>query len=262
LGKSITVAARLARRWWRGGRRCRYWCADLRASRDTAWQLAAALAELRRWDEAAVASRAALEAVESLVSGPRDVADRALHAAAANRLSRWAAHAFVARGALDDAVLTLENGRTRELRRQLQLEDPQIAELERLMPYAVADWRAAAAELVAENADLDVAGAALDEALARIRAVPGFERCALGADLRTVHAATADRNPVVYVNPAPDGTTLMRVDAAGRIDARCLPVATQRTRPAIPRPRTDLGESVLDLRCHKARPSRRATRTG
>lgn len=169
--------------------------ADLRGVRDAGWELGATLAALGRWNEAAAAYRAGLEATESLVTAPRDVADRAQHTAAVNRLRRWAAHAFVACGSLEEAVVTLENGRTRELRRQLQLEDPQLAELERFVPHAVADWRTAAAQLAAQGADLDVAGAALDDALARIRAVPGFERFGLGAELRTVQAAATEGFP-------------------------------------------------------------------
>jgi tetratricopeptide (TPR) repeat protein len=233
-GRAMLRLARLQRRRGAANEAAAAWSAalllltgaDLRGVRDAGWELGATLAELGRSDDAAVAYRAALDATESLISGPRDVADRAQHTAAVNRLPRRAAHAFVACGSLEEAVVTLENGRTRELRRQLQLEDPQLAELKRFVPHAVADWREAAAQLAAEGADLDAAGAALDDALARIRAVPRFERFGLGAELRTVQAAAAEGVPVVYINPAPEGTTLLRIDATGRIDARPLPLTS------------------------------------
>ena len=201
--------------------------ADLRGVRDVGWELGGVLSELGRWEEAEGAYRAALEAADLLVVGPREISDRARNAAAANRLPRWAAHAFVMRGHLEEAVVTLENGRTRELRRQLQVEDPQLIALERLAPQAVGDWRAAAATLSTGTADVERAGAALEDALARMRAVPGFERFGLGADLRTVRAAAAERAPIIYVNPAPSGTTLIRVDADGQIEARTLGVTSQ-----------------------------------
>ena len=68
-------------------------------------------------------------------------------------------------GELERAVITLENGRTRELRRQLEVEDPQVAELEALMPRAVVAWRDATARLATAEAGDDEAGAALERAL-------------------------------------------------------------------------------------------------
>jgi CHAT domain-containing protein/tetratricopeptide (TPR) repeat protein len=182
------------------------------------------LSELGRWPEAADAYRAGLRAADLLVGGPREAADRAQQAAAINRLNRWAAHAFVMCNELEKAVVTLENGRTRELRRQLQLEDPQLSELERLAPQAVAEWRTASMALASPGADVDVAGSALEGALVRIRRVPGFERFGRGADMQTIRAAADPNVPIVYVNPTPFGATLLRVDASGRINSRAIGV--------------------------------------
>ncbi len=201
--------------------------ADLRDLRETAWALAAVLSEKARWPEARDAYVAALDAADQLWAAPWRAADREAHIAASNRLPRWAAHAFVMCGELERAVIALENGRTRELRRQLEVEDPQVAELETLMPQAVVAWRDATARLATAETGDDAAGAALEQALERLRAVPSFERFGRGANLRTVQEAALPNQPVIYINPTPYGTALLRVDAGGTIVSRNLAVTSR-----------------------------------
>jgi CHAT domain-containing protein len=199
--------------------------ADLHELQQAAWDLAALESEEARWPAAASAYRHALSAADALINGPADRVERLGRASDAGRLSRWAANAFVMLGELEEAVITLENGRTRELSRQLQLEDPQVARLERIVPHAVEAWREAIRALSAAGADARTTHA-LAQALKRIHAVPGFERFGFGADLATVRAAASPGSPVVYINPSPYGTTLIRVPGNGAIDHRVLPVTS------------------------------------
>jgi CHAT domain-containing protein len=200
--------------------------ADLREHLQAAWDLAALLSDADEWLAAAPAYRDALAAADLLTAGPRAATDRVEQAASVNRLSRWAAHSFVMTGAFEEAVIALENGRTRELRRQLQLENPELEELAALVPEAVASWRDASSALTDPSTDLDAAGQSLDDSLARIRAVPGFERFGMGANVTEIRRAAESQFPVVYINPSPYGTALLRVGADGDVVHRELAVTS------------------------------------
>jgi CHAT domain-containing protein/tetratricopeptide (TPR) repeat protein len=198
---------------------------DLYELQQAAWELGALESEEGRWPAAAEAYRRGLSVSEVLISTPVERADRHEHAESAGRLSRWAANAFVMLGELGEAAVTLENARTRELSRQLRLEDPQLERLKRLVPHAVAAWKDAMAASSAPGADPEAA-LALAQALDQIRGVPGFERFAMGADLAAVRAASAPGEPVIYINPSPYGTTLLRVPHTGPLSHVVLPVTS------------------------------------
>jgi hypothetical protein len=187
-----------------------------------AWELATIHCEAEDWHRAAESYRIALTAGAFLIESPRDSSERARQANASGRLWRWAAHAFMMSGALEEAALTLENGRTRELRRQLNLEDPIVAQLEAAAPEALAAWREAQRDLAEQTKDLDLAGAAYEQALADIHSIRGFERFAAGAELEDIRAAAREGSPVIYVNVAPAGGSLIRVGASGPVERRTL----------------------------------------
>ncbi|MGP0101912.1 MAG: CHAT domain-containing protein [Solirubrobacteraceae bacterium] len=196
--------------------------ADLDELHHAAWELATVHVEVDEWESACEAYRLALEAATLLVALPRAATDRRKQAAASGRLWRWAAHAFVMAGHLEEAVLTLEAGRTRELRRQLQLEDPAVELLNAEHPAALEAWRDAHAATGRPEVDVDRAGEAYEQSLREIRALPGFERFAAGPTLEDIRAASADGAPVVYLNAAPSGSSLLRVGASGEIQCRRL----------------------------------------
>jgi CHAT domain-containing protein/tetratricopeptide (TPR) repeat protein len=198
---------------------------DLHELQQAAWELAALESEEGGWQAAAQAYRRGLSASEVLISTPVERADRHQHAQSAGRLPRWAAHAFVMLGELEEAAVTLENARTRELSRQLRLEDPQLARLEQFVPHAVAAWREAMVASSVDGAGPEAAHA-LALALDQIRGVPGFERFAMGADLAQVRAAAAPGEPVIYINPSPYGTTLLRVPNTGPLSHVVLAVTS------------------------------------
>ena len=199
---------------------------DLQDSHFAAWELATMHSEAGEWEDATSRYREALAAARVLVERPGDAGERARQADTSGRLWRWAAHAYTMTGAIEEAVLALEEGRTRELRRQLQLEDPKLEQLEQILPQAVTTWRDALQAMAADDTDPDRAGRELNEALAQIRGVPGFERFAAGPDLETVSGAAREQSPVIYINPTPHGTSILHVDDRGDIQARVLEVTS------------------------------------
>ena len=199
---------------------------DLQDFHFAAWELATMHSEAGKWEDATSRYREALAAARVLVEHPGDAGERARQADTSGRLWRWAAHAYTMTGATEEAVLALEEGRTRELRRQLQLEDPKLERLEQIYPQAVATWRDALQAMAAGDTDPDKAGRELNEALAQIRGVPGFERFAAGPDLETVSGAAREQSPVIYINPTPYGTSILHVNDQGDIQARLLEVTS------------------------------------
>ena len=200
---------------------------DLKELQLAAWNLASLEVSQGEWALAADAYRCALHATELLIDAPWDHRDRTEQTGAASRLPRSAARAFAQIGNLEEAVVTIENGRARELRRQLQLEDPDVQALEKLVPEAVSKWRTATARLAVPDADPDLTAQAVREALAQMRSVPGYERFGAATELEAIRAAARPGAPVVYVNPTPTGTLLLGVGSSGEIGYRLLPVTSQ-----------------------------------
>jgi len=200
---------------------------DLKELQLAAWNLASIEVSRGEWAMAATAYRRALHATEILIDAPSDHRDRTEQTGAASRLPRWAARAFAQIGNVDEAVVTIENGRARELRRQLQSEDPDLHALEGLLPDTVAKWRIATARLAAPDGDGALTVQAAREALAEMRAVPGYERFGAGTSLDGIRAAARPGAPVVYVNPTPTGTLVLQVGVSGEVAHRLLPVTSQ-----------------------------------
>ena len=184
-----------------------------------------------RWEEAASAFRSALKASELSFHSRLDTVAREEETQRAGNLHRWAAYSLARAGHIEEAALALENGRTRELRRRfgsLYL-DERLAEL----PTNYRDaYDAAAARLSASPlgpASTDAARQ-LQEALATIRALPGFTDFATGATRDHVFLATEHRWPVLYIDPTPVGTLILLVEhsacGAASLSARFVEVTS------------------------------------
>ncbi len=190
-----------------------------------AQNLAAILSDRDDWAGAAERFRIAIRTADTLTGADLDQERRLSTGAQFTHLHRWAAHAYVKAGALDEAATTLEDSRMRELRRALAQEDPEVAALRHVAPQLLARWQGVQAGMTSPltSAGLDQ----LDDALAEIRSIPGFESFAAGATVASIaEAATPDR-PVIYVNPTPHGTDLIVVDHGGAVAHRGLPVTSQ-----------------------------------
>ena len=86
------------------------------------WRLGNLLAQRGDWTGAATAFKDAVDAVELSFHGRLETATRRTEIQRAGRLNRWAAFALARSGDPLGAALALENGRARELRRRIGLE--------------------------------------------------------------------------------------------------------------------------------------------
>jgi len=188
-----------------------------RACTSVGGRLGNLLSERGQWEEGAAAFRDAVEAAEFSFHARLDTESREQEARQAGNLSRWASFAIGRSGDAVGAALVLENGRARELRRRLGLQGVEEARLAEL-PVGLRDAYVAAVEtLVASPMDAtgDMAARWLQEVLAAIREIPGFEDFSTGARPEDLAAALEPGWPLVYVNPTPYGTLLLRLSLAG-----------------------------------------------
>jgi CHAT domain-containing protein/tetratricopeptide (TPR) repeat protein len=177
------------------------------------------LAMREEWSESAAAFSTAMSAAEFGFHARLETADRASEIQRVGNLARWSAFALARSGDNEGAVLALENGRTRELRRRLGagIEEGQ---LEELPADALADYKEALEQLSGASLgpDSDGAGRRLQEVLSAIRVLPGFENFATGASLPDIAAAVEPDWPLIYLDPTPYGTLILSViDRGGEL---------------------------------------------
>ena len=174
------------------------------------------LAMREQWSESAEAFSIAVSAAEFGFHARLQTADRAGEIQRTGNLTRWAAFVLARSGDIEEAVLVLENGRTRELRRRLGagVEEEQ---LEQLPTEALADYQEALEQLSGASLgpDSDEAGRRLQEVLSAIRMLPGFENFATGTHLSDIGAAVEPDWPLIYLNPTPYGTLILSVIERG-----------------------------------------------
>ncbi len=177
------------------------------------------LAMREEWSESAAAFSTAVSAAEFGFHARLETADRASEIQRVGNLARWAAFALARSGDIEGAVLVLENGRTRELRRRLGA-GVEEGQLEQLPAEALADYREALEQLSGASLgpDSDGAGRRLQEVLRAIRMLPGFENFATGASLADIAAAVEPDWPLIYLDPTPYGTLILSViDRGGKL---------------------------------------------
>lgn len=171
------------------------------------------LSQRGEWDEAASAFRDAVESAELIFHSRLDPEARTREAKQAGNLARWAAFAIAAAGDALGAALILENGRTRELRQRLDLPEDDRSALDAL-PAELRDAYLTTTRQLSSSA-LGTAGAMasrqLQEVLAAIRSISGFEQFAIGAHSDEFVRAVEPDWPLLYVNPTPYGTLLLMI---------------------------------------------------
>ena len=165
------------------------------------------LASQGNWDDATAAFADALEAAELSFHNRLETTAREDEATRAGELARWAAMAFARVGRLKDAVLALESGRTRELRRRIglsEVEEERLADLpgELRERFEVASTVLRLSPLDDSSAD---AGLAFQELLEEIRRQPGMADFAAGPHWDDLVGAVDSDWPLVYVDPTPWG---------------------------------------------------------
>jgi CHAT domain-containing protein/tetratricopeptide (TPR) repeat protein len=163
------------------------------------------------WNEAAAVFRDGVVAANASFYGRLDTDSRESEIRRVGNLHRFAAYAIARAGDALGAVLTLESGRTRELRRRFGsvVADDQLLRLPNDLRSA---YSSALDKLVATPLGNDSASSArhLQEVLAVIRSTPGFEDFDTTARPEDLIAAVEPGWPLIYVNPAPYGTVLLR----------------------------------------------------
>ncbi len=185
-----------------------------RLARDAGGRLGHLLAQNGEWDDAAAAFTKAVEGAELAFHARFATADRIDEGERSGNLPRWAAITIARAGDLEKALLVLENGRTRELRRRLGVGK---GELELLPDDAREDYEAAQASLAALplGADSHEAAYVLQRVVAAIREIPGREEFGTGFALADVSGAVEEGCPLLYVDPSPYGTMLLAAHRTG-----------------------------------------------
>lgn len=184
-----------------------------------AYRLGGQLATLDEFEDAAAVFRAGVLAAEITIDTRLDSRDRSRETKRAGNIARWASYCMARVGEPLEAALTLENGRTRELRRRLGrgAVDDGADPLEGLPQELRERYEAALANIVVTR--LDGAGSdasrALQEVLYDIRREPGFESFDAGTDAHGLRRAVQPGWPLLYVNPTPWGTLLILVGDDG-----------------------------------------------
>jgi CHAT domain-containing protein len=181
-----------------------------RLCHEVGFAVAAIYAGRGDWEDAASAYRAAIAASELVFQGLRDDARRTAETQSRGEVGRWAALAFSAVGEDEEALAVLENTRTRELRRRLELGTGDAARLSEVPHELREDYQAALSDLAASPlGDTQGAGQRHQDALAAIRKVPGLAGFGVGEGPADVIAAVEPGWPLLFVNPTPVGTLLL-----------------------------------------------------
>jgi tetratricopeptide (TPR) repeat protein len=176
-------------------------------------QLGWLLAQQGDWVGAADAYADALDAARlSYYSRTRSV-DRAADQEDRTTLSRWAAYTLVRADRASDALLALEDGRTRELRRRLSPPDDELDRLLSASPQLHARYVQAVADLAHATLGDDGEGPVRrhEQALRAVQMLPGFGGFGAMANLSSIAVAISPETPLIYVDPTPFGTLLLAV---------------------------------------------------
>ena len=179
--------------------------------KELAWRVGAILAGREDWPAAAAAFKDALSAAEININARIDSSALATQIRSTGNLHRWAAYAFARTGDLHAAAVALDTGRARELQRRLGLSREDKRMIERVPSELRAEYEAAVAAFVALPIDTTDSEASrrLGEVIAAIRELPGRAHFRTGARWSEITAAVEPAWPLVYVNPAPQGTLLL-----------------------------------------------------
>lgn len=181
----------------------------------TARALASQLADRGEWSRSVDAWRDAVEAAELSFHGWLDTDARQRQMGEAGELARWASFALAQVDEDIEAAIVLEAGRTREIRRRVGLTETEAARLDQLPDELRNAFLSATAALSTSALGDAGAGRQLQEILAQIREFPEMDDFGTMPDIEHLVSAVEPDWPVLYINPAPWGTLLLKLAAAG-----------------------------------------------
>ncbi|HEX8086918.1 MAG TPA: CHAT domain-containing protein [Solirubrobacteraceae bacterium] len=194
-----------------------------------ALELAHQSADAEDWATAAEAYMTALDAIDLILAAPLGQADREDEIRNRARVHRWASYALVRAGRDDAAAIALENGRTRELRRLLRLEDPALRQVDEIAPDLAVELRDAMTDVRSETDPIaaEAHSSRVQRAVDAIRRLPGLAEFGRGSSVLTIAAAAAVDSPVVFLNPTPNGTVVLAVDHRAAVTSEIWPVTSR-----------------------------------
>ncbi|MGW2488365.1 CHAT domain-containing protein [Streptomyces sp. NPDC001606] len=185
------------------------------------------------WDEACTAYTGGLEAIGQLFRLQLMRADKEAWLAESQGMPAEAAYALFRAGRPKEAVTTLEAGRSLLLSEALETDRSSLDQLsEGGHGHLVDRYRAATTALDeamrggAEPATLRRCRAAVDELIAQIRSVDGFQHFLVRTEFADVCRAVPRGAVVVYLAAAAPGGVALAVDHHGRVGAVELPTVT------------------------------------
>lgn len=173
------------------------------------------LAQRGEWAGAAEAFGTALAAGNTNFHARLENTGRQGELRRVGNVARWAAFALAKIGAIEDAVVVLENGRTRDVRRRLG-GGVDEATLSALPKDACEAYLAAVAKLASSPTGeaSNQAARELQEVISSVRALDGFESFATDITFSQIAMAADADWPLVYINPSPWGTVLLSISLA------------------------------------------------
>jgi CHAT domain-containing protein/tetratricopeptide (TPR) repeat protein len=182
-----------------------------RACTEAAATLAGLLSVRGEWEEAANVYRVGLAAADQSLNSRLDLSSRQREIRNLGAMPRWAAFALARSGDLREAMLVLEAGRTRDLRRRIAVQAGASSVMDSLPADLRAEYEVAAAALAAvplEDASVNESRR-YQEALLRIRELRGLEDFGSDSGERDVVDACEVGWPLLYIAPTPSGTLLL-----------------------------------------------------
>ncbi|WP_448570231.1 CHAT domain-containing protein [Trichothermofontia sp.] len=189
-------------------------------------------AEQKQWPEAAAAYQTALQAAEILYQSATLLDSKAAELAETADLPRRAAYALAKIGNLQQAALTLEQGRARGLSESLERDRADLSQLEQSHPDLYTQYR----DITHQLRDLETQQRfrqtsderheitpeflrntaqhlrqTLTTTLDQIRQIPGYETFLTQPSFDDIRAALKPEIPLVYLVPTPAGSLALIV---------------------------------------------------
>lgn len=165
------------------------------------------------WAKAIEAYRYAKAALDELYRIQVFVKSKEVWLREARNLHSFGAYAFAKQGDLHDAVVTLERGRARLLGEVLARERSNLDEVRKIDPEAYEAYREAVVQIsrlervsIAEPDEARKAHMQLQEAIERIRKIPGYEGFLSEPEFKDVAEAVEPGFPLVYLATTPSGS--------------------------------------------------------
>jgi CHAT domain-containing protein/tetratricopeptide (TPR) repeat protein len=176
-----------------------------------AWHLASLYAEAGRWEDAVRAYGLALEAAQLTFHARHYTQGREAELRGTRNLARFASYAMARAGRLEEALLVLDDGRARELRRRAGAPDADLQLLEATAPELHAAYVSALQAVTGDplGEDAEDSSRALATTVAQIRQLRGLAHFGRGARLEDIGRALEPGWPLIYVNAAPAGTAIL-----------------------------------------------------